>query len=275
MVVVMSDAGLIERALHRQRLIVGASLIVLVALSWLYLWHGAGTGMNLFAMTTWQFPPPVPPLAGPAEWSPGYAAIMLAMWWVMMIAMMVPSAAPMILLYARVAARAAARGQSLAVFGGTSVFLCGYLAAWLGFSVLATLAQYVLEVSGALDGMRMWSTSRTLSAALLVVAGIYQLTPVKSACLEHCRTPVGYLASHFLPGNLGAWRMGIEHGAYCVGCCWALMLLLFVGGTMNLIWIAGLAILVLLEKLLARGKWLERFVGLILVAAGVWIYASA
>jgi predicted metal-binding membrane protein len=267
----MSDAGLIERALRHQRFIVGAALFVLVALSWFYLWQGAGTGMSLFAMTTWQFPPPVPPMAGPATWSLAYAAIMLTMWWVMMIAMMVPSAAPMVLLYARVAARATERGQSLAAFGSTGAFLSGYLIVWLGFSVLATFAQYALEVSGALDGMRMWSTNRTVSAALLIAAGIYQLTPVKSACLDHCRAPVGYLAAHFRAGTLGAWQMGTEHGAYCVGCCWALMLLLFVGGTMNLVWIAGLAILVLVEKLLARGQWLERIVGLMLITAGIWI----
>ena len=270
----MSDASLIERTLRRHGRIVGVSLFVLAALSWFHLLRGAGTGMSPIAMSMWQFPPPAPPMVGPADWSATYAFLMLSMWWVMMIAMMVPSAAPMILLYARVVGRAADHGQSLAAFGRTSIFLAGYLTIWFGFSIMATLTQSVLEVSGILDGMRMWSTSRTLSAALVVGAGIYQLTPVKSACLEHCRAPVGYLAAHFRPGNLGAWRMGLEHGAYCVGCCWALMLLLFVGGTMNLIWIAGLAILVLVEKQLARGKWLERIIGSILIVVGVGLFVS-
>lgn len=270
----MIGTGIIERALSRERILVSAALAVLVALSWLYVLAGAGTGMSVRAMTTWQFPPPLPAMFGPAQWDLTYAVIMLVMWWVMMIAMMVPSAAPMILLYSRVVARAAGRGQSLAAFGGTGVFLLGYLTVWLGFSLLATLAQYALEICGALDGMRMWSTSQTLSAGLLVVAGIYQLTPVKAACLEHCRAPVAYFSTHFRPGNLGAWRMGLEHGAYCLGCCWALMLLLFVGGTMNLVWIVGLAALVLVEKLLSRGPWMERLVGVLLIVAGVWLYAS-
>ena len=265
----MSSSSAIERALTRERLIVSAALAVLVALAWLYVLGGAGTGMSVIAMTTWQFPPPLPAFFGPAQWDLAYAVIMLVMWWVMMIAMMVPSAAPMILLYSRVVARAAGRGQSLASFGGTGVFLSGYLTAWLGFSVFATLGQFGLEVSGLLDGMRMWSTSSTLSAVLLILAGIYQLTPVKSACLEHCRAPIAYFAAHFRPGKLGAWRMGLEHGAYCLGCCWALMLLLFVGGAMNLVWIVGLALLVLVEKLYARGPWMERAVGGLLFATGI------
>ena len=270
----MHTTGMIERALARDRLIVIVSLAVLVALCWLYLWHGAGTGMSVVAMSTWQFPPPVPSVFMAADWSVGYLILMLAMWWVMMIAMMVPSAAPMILLYSRVVGRAASRGQSLATLGGTGIFLFGYLTIWLVFSVVATLGQYFLEISGLLDGMRMWSTSHTASAVILVAAGLYQLTPVKAACLDHCRAPIAFLSQHFRPGNFGAWRMGLEHGAYCVGCCWVLMALLYVGGTMNLVWIVGLTLLVLVEKLLARGRWLERGTGGVLIAVGVGLYLA-
>jgi predicted metal-binding membrane protein len=271
----MSDTGFIERALRRQRLIVVVSLFVLVGLAWIYLFWGAGTGMSPLAMSSWQFPPRSSASLAWPSWNLTYAILVLAMWWVMMIAMMVPGAAPMILLYSRTRARASSRGQSLSSLGNTSLFVSGYLTVWFAFSVLATLAQYSLSALGILDGVRMWSTSAGLSAAILVLAGIYQLVPAKAACLEHCRSPVNYLAAHFRPGNLGAWMMGLEHGAYCLGCCWALMALLYVGGAMNLVWIAGLTILVLTEKLLARGRWLERTIGYLLIAAGLGVYAAA
>lgn len=271
----MSDTGFIERALYRERPIVIVLLVVLVGLAWLYLFWGAGTGMNPLAMSSWQFPLPVSARAATVNWNVTYSILMLTMWWVMMIAMMVPSAAPVILLYARTRARAASRGQSLSTFGSIGLFVFGYVTVWFAFSVAATLGQFGLASSGILDGMRMWSTSMGLSAAILVLAGIYQLMPVKTACLEHCRSPVTYLASHFRAGNLGAWRMGLEHGAYCVGCCWALMALLFVGGAMNLVWIVGLTLLVLVEKHFARGPWLERAIGYLLIVLGVGLYAAS
>jgi len=272
---IISDTGFIEGALRRQRLIVVASLVILVGLAWTYLFWGAGTGMSPLTMSNWQFPPQSSASLARPSWNLTYAIVMLAMWWVMMIAMMVPGAAPMILLYSRTRARASSRGQSLSSLGATSLFVSGYLTVWFAFSVLATLAQYSLSALGILDGVRMWSTSAGLSAAILVLAGTYQLLPAKAACLEHCRSPVNYLASHFRSGNLGAWMMGLEHGAYCLGCCWALMALLFVGGTMNLVWIAGLTILVLSEKLLARGRWFERAIGFLLIATGLSVYAAA
>jgi predicted metal-binding membrane protein len=271
----MPDSGFIERLLNHERLIVVVSLIVLVCVAWLYLLQGAGTGMSVLAMSSWQFPLPVPATIMPVSWDFTYAILMLTMWWVMMIAMMVPSAAPMILLYSRTRARAASRGQSLATLGGIGLFVLGYLTVWLAFSAVATFGQYCLIALGVLSAMGMWSTDLGLSAAILVLAGIYQLMPVKAACLEHCRSPVNYLAAHFRPGNLGAWRMGLEHGAYCVGCCWALMALLFVGGAMNLVWIAGLTLLVLVEKLVARGPWFARIFGYGLIGAGIGVYALA
>jgi len=262
--------GLLERGLARDRLIVGAGLAVLTLLAWLYILDGAGTGMSVMAMTTFAFPPPVRPSMA-MVWSPAYWAIMFLMWWVMMIAMMTPSAAPMVLLHARVTRHAQKKGRMAAAPVPTAWFYLGYLAAWGGFSLLATGLQWGLERLGLMHAMLMWSSDLALSAGLLIAAGLYQLSPFKHRCLEHCRSPVEYLSRHFRPGSAGAFRMGLTHGAYCLGCCWGLMALLFVGGTMNLVWIALLAILVLGEKLLPYGGWLARALGIAMVAAGLWI----
>jgi predicted metal-binding membrane protein len=239
---------------------VAAALALIVVLAWFYLLTGAGTGMNPFAMTAW-LPRPAPQ-SGFLSWTPAYALLMAHMWWVMMIAMMLPSAAPFILIHARVTERA---GQSTAL---SATFLAGYLAVWLAFSVAAAAMQWALEAAGVMHAAMMWSSSRWLSAALLAAAGLYQLTPAKRVCLSHCRSPVHYLSTHWRPGHRGALRMGLAHGAYCLGCCWSLMALLFVGGAMNLLWIAGLSIVVLIEKLLPAGLWFGRALGLALLAAG-------
>jgi predicted metal-binding membrane protein len=244
------------------RTIVAVALTLIVALSWFYLLTGAGTGMKPLAMTAWL--PPFDSISTSWRWTPVYAALMVLMWWTMMIAMMLPSAAPFILIHARVAGRA--RHPTTA----STAFLTGYLFAWLAFSIAAASAQWVLEASGLLDSAMMWSANRWLSAALLVAAGLYQLTPAKAACLGHCRSPVHYLSAHWRSGHLGALRMGLAHGAYCLGCCWLLMALLFVGGAMNLLWIAGLSIVVLIEKLLPAGIWFGRALGLMLMAAGAY-----
>ena len=222
-------------------------------------------------MTTWEFPPPVYQAGAGSGWQLSYWLVMLLMWWVMMIAMMVPSAAPMIFLYARVFRHHHARQGANTVIIPTSAFLLGYLLSWFGFSLLATTVQWALEQTGLVHGMMMWSTSHTLSAGFLIAAGLYQLSPLKNVCLEQCRSPAGFLADHWRKGRFGALRMGIEHGSYCVGCCWLLMLLLFVGGAMNLVWIAGLAMLVLLEKLLAKGEGLARLSGVLLIVAGAYL----
>jgi predicted metal-binding membrane protein len=187
------------------------------------------------------------------------------MWWVMMIAMMLPSAVPFVLIHARVAGRA---GEPASLSGA---FLVGYLSNWLAFSVIAAGLQWVLEMTGLMHAAMMWSANRWLSAGLLICAGLYQLTPAKSVCLSHCRSPVHYLSSHWRAGHLGALRMGITHGTYCLGCCWLLMALLFVGGAMNLLWIAGLSIVVLIEKLIPAGVWFSRLLGAALIAAGALV----
>ena len=260
-----------EALLRRDRLIVTACLAVICLLSWYYLLTGAGTGMSTMAMTTWQFPPPVYGSSGASHWPAQYWWIMIAMWWVMMIAMMVPSAAPMILLYARVKRHSQKRDG---IAGGTiptAIFLTGYLLAWLVFSLVATALQWALEQLGLVHGMMMWSNSPVLSGVFLLAAGIYQFSPLKSVCLTHCRGPASFLTQHWRKGPLGALRMGLEHGLYCVGCCWFLMLLLFVGGIMNLVWIAGLAIFVLLEKLLPQGAQVARCSGGLMLLAGSYL----
>ncbi len=259
-----------ERLLRRERALVLAGIAVICGLCWYYLWLGAGTGMSPLAMSTFEFPPP-PRASGAIPWNITYWLFMLCMWWAMMVAMMLPGAAPTLLLYARVFRhnRPASRLASPAV--PTAGFLSGYLLAWLGFSLLATAAQWGLEQLGLLHRMLMWSSSYLLSAAVLLVAGAYQFTPAKRTCLRHCRQPASFLSRHWRSGQAGALRMGIHHGLYCVACCWAIMLLLFVGGVMNLVWIAGLALLVLLEKLLPAGEWLARAAGTAMLAGGAWL----
>lgn len=262
-----SRATPLESLLRRDRWLTAAGLLSLCLLSWWFVLDGAGTGMSSLAMTTWEFPPPF--YQGHADgWSWSYTLVMLGMWWVMMVAMMIPSAAPTILLYARVHRHHQPQAGAPHIF----LFLLGYLLAWLLFSVAATLLHAVLERSGLVHGMLMWSSNATLTGALLLLAGAWQLTPLKHACLIQCRGPAAWLSRHWRDGAGGALRMGLHHGLFCVGCCWSLMLLLFAGGVMNLVWIAGLAIIVLLEKLLPQGEWLARGSGVVLLAAGCMMF---
>jgi predicted metal-binding membrane protein len=179
----------------------------------------------------------------------------------------------MLLLYAASGRKAAESGTPLAATGW---FFVGYLAVWIGFSALATLAQWALTTLALMTPM-MATTSAVLGGALLIAAGLYQWTPLKGACLRACQSPIEFLTTHggFRVSPLGAIRLGIAHGAYCLGCCVALMLLLFVGGIMNLLWIAGLTILILLEKIVPTGRLLPRISGALLAAAGVWVLAGA
>jgi predicted metal-binding membrane protein len=267
----MSDTTATEVLLRHERLIIGTGLAVICLLSWLYIIAGAGTGMSTIAMTTWQFPLPTLMSHRAGPWGLSYWVIMVLMWWVMMIAMMVPSAAPMILLYARVHRHAQEKGQMDHGAIPIAAFVSGYLLAWLIFSLVATALQWSLEQAGLVHSMMMWSTNSVLSGSFLIGAGIYQLSSLKNICLRHCRSPADYLSRHWRKDRLGVARMGLEHGLYCVGCCWFLMVLLFVGGIMNLVWIAGLAILVLAEKLAPFGYRIARASGLLMVAAGGYL----
>jgi len=217
----------------------------------------------------------------PVTWTPGYALLMFSMWWLMMIAMMLPSAAPMVLLHAAVTRKGLARANdagpnapSHRLHSTTTAFIAGYLAMWGAFSLVAVVAQWALERGELLSAMMM-STSRFLGSGLLLAAGVWQLTPFKTVCLRHCRSPISFLSTHWHPGVGGAFRMGIEHGVFCLGCCWFLMALLFYGGVMNLIWIIGLALLVLAEKMMPTGVAFGRVTGLLLITWGVWLGFTA
>jgi predicted metal-binding membrane protein len=228
---------------------------------------GAGTDMTAIEMTR---------MAGmdgwmmqPAVWTPAYAVLMVSMWWVMMVAMMLPSAAPMLLLFARINRNEKAAGSPLMP---TGAFATGYLLAWGGFSVVATGLQWALEAARLMSPMLLLETANVwIGAAILVGAGLWQLTPLKTMCLRHCRSPLGFLMTSWRTGHLGALRMGLEHGAYCLGCCWFLMALLFFGGVMNLYWIVGLAVFVLLEKIMPLGHWLGRIAGVVLIGWGAYL----
>jgi predicted metal-binding membrane protein len=203
-------------------------------------------------------------MAGVKPWTATEFGLRLAMWAVMMVAMMVPTAAPMTLLYAAVARKAAAQHNPLAP---TFVFVAGYIAVWTIFSLVATIAQHGLEQAALLSPM-MVSRSAQFGAALLIAAGVYQLTPLKNACLRNCRGPAHFLSRYWRTGTLGAFLMGLRLGAYCVGCCWILMGLLFAGGVMNLLWIAAIAIFVLLEKTIPFGDVSGRFAGAAMILVG-------
>lgn len=211
-------------------------------------------------------------MRAPAAWSPHYFALMLAMWIVMMAAMMLPSATPMFLFHAALARRKHARQVAALVSNG--LFVLGYVVVWSAFAAGATLAQWALAEAAMLSPM-MQATSRALAGLLLVAAGIYQFTPFKQSCLRNCRSPLHFVMAHWRSGAAGSFAMGVRHGAYCLGCCWALMLLLFVGGVMNLAWIAGIAAFVLLEKLAPHGHWTARLGGAALVAWGAAVLAAA
>jgi predicted metal-binding membrane protein len=189
----------------------------------------------------------------------------------MMVGMMLPSATPATLVYTAVARKAAREGTPVAP---VAAFVLGYLTMWTLFSAGATVAQWGLERAALLSPMLV-SNSAVLGGALLVAAGAYQLTPWKDACLEHCRSPAHFVAQHWRPGTGGALRMGMEHGAYCLGCCWVLMGLLFFGGVMNLLWIAAIALFVLLEKVLPFGAGGGRWAGYAMITAGALVLARA
>ncbi len=256
------EAGSLEPLLMRDRMVLVVGLVAVIVMAWGWLVAGAGMEMSAVEMTAmagmdgW--------LMRPAVWTLAYAALIFAMWWVMMVAMMLPSAAPMLLLFARVNRKDKEAGAPLVPI---ALFATGYLLVWGGFCAVATALQWGLESARLLSPMLV-TTNKWLGAGILIAAGLSQFTPLKAICLRHCRTPLGFLLGSWRSGRLGALRMGLEHGAFCLGCCWFLMALLFFGGVMNLYWIAGLAVFVLLEKTIPLGHWLGRVAGVVLVAWG-------
>ena len=268
-------ASAVEAALRRQRAVTIAALALLTLLAWAWLLLGAGMGMAPYA-SLHLFPaaasPAMPDMTGmdmrmtPAAWTTAQFLLAVSMWWVMMVAMMLPAAAPVVLLYTR-----AAPSQGGGVRAWTGAFVAGYLGVWGGFSLVAAGLHGALQRLAVMEPTTMASTARWLSAAILIAAGLYQLSPLKEACLARCRNPAQFLARHFRAGPLGAARMGAIHGAFCLGCCWLLMALLFVGGVMNLAWIALLTVLVAGEKLLPGGRWLGLAAGLGFIVWGALV----
>jgi predicted metal-binding membrane protein len=202
-------------------------------------------------------------------WSAVDVFFTFAMWAVMMVGMMAASAAPVMLLFAGMHRRRGAQGWPMVVLA----FGAGYLLVWVGFSAIAALAQSALHATAALSLMMKTSSNR-LGGAILMVAGLYQLTPFKRACLTYCRSPLGFLLSRWRDGMAGAIRMGIDHGTYCLGCCWALMCVLFVVGVMNLVWVAALAIFVLVEKIAPAGALVARVAGFAMITAGALVWSG-
>ena len=239
----------------RDRVILLSGLGIVTLLAWIYLLNRACA------------------MKGPAlgtTWTSDYFIAMLAMWVIMMIGMMVPSAIPMVLIHAGIAHKAARDGLAAAP---TWLFVLGYVLIWSLFGIGATVAQWGLDRASLLDPMMMTKSS-ILGGILLLVAGLYQLTPVKEACLRHCRSPVNFIANGWRPGRLGAIRMGLAHGLYCLGCCWVLMCLLFFGGVMSIWWIGGLTLFVLLEKVMPYGRLGGSILGLLLAAWGAVLLFS-
>ena len=242
---------------HQQAVLI-AVLAVVTALCWAWIvpmardMYGAMTGPSAWMMT--------------ADWDTRRVMLLAAMWIVMMAGMMLPSAAPMMLLYAGSVRRGGGRQAALQVYA----MAAGYLLVWIGFSLIATLLQRLLSVMLVLSPM-MEITSPRIAGALLILAGLYQFTPLKHACLASCSAPVAFLMRRWRDGTFGAFRLGVEHGVLCVGCCWALMLLLFAGGVMNLAVIAALTAFVLIEKLSPFGLRSVRITGAGLVAFGIWV----
>ena len=258
----MNDGLSLEAALKRDRLIVLAGLAAVLALVWVYLFSLSRnmTGMDMGT---------APAMPQMQAWEGRDLVLMFAMWAVMMVGMMVPSAAPAILMFAAINRR---RREGQEPYVPTAGFLLGYLAVWTGFSVLTTLAQWGLHTASL--SPRLASAGPVLGGALLAVAGVFQWTPLKHACLAHCRSPQGFFMTEWREGAQGAFLMGLKHGRYCVGCCWLLMSLLFLAGVMNLLWVAAIAAFVLLEKAAPAGRWISRAAGVLLVGWGVWMAAG-
>jgi len=246
----------LERLLRRDRAVTIAALLAASLLAWAYILSGAGMDMSSIEMNA------MPGMAMPRSWTLPFFALMFAMWAVMMLAMMLPSAAPMILLFTTIERR---RNQA-PPYVATALFTAAYGVVWSGFGVVATLLQWTLDRM-ALLSPALATTNGLIAGAILIAAGVYQFTPLKQACLRSCRSPLEFISRYW---NSGPFGIGLRHGIYCVGCCWMMMLLLFVGGVMNMIWVAVIATFVLAEKVAPRGPWLGYGVGTSLIAWGGW-----
>ena len=248
--------------MNSDRAVVGASLAGMTILAWIYLVREAekisqmDAGMAMPQMSTWDL---------------GHLGFLVVMWSIMMIAMMVPSVTPRVMMFTTInRKRLGSDRRDLLPIG---IFIAGHLMAWAIFSAGVSVAQWGLHAATLLSPM-MTSTTLILGGVLLVTGGIYQWTPLKYACLVHCRTPRSFLMTSWRPSRRGALIMGLHHGLFCVGCCWVLMALLFVAGVMNVLWVGAIAAFVFIEKVAPRGDIIGRIVGVLLVAAGLWVLSK-
>jgi predicted metal-binding membrane protein len=270
----MTDAALLA-VLRRDRAIVAACLFLLIIIAWAYLlWLAADMEMEGMDMTGFRMIPAGSGLMMPATapWHPIEFVFVFVMWAVMMIGMMTPSVAPLILIYARVGREAAVQQKP---FAASAWLASGYLLAWISFSMVATVVQWSIERGGWLTPA-MASASNTFGGLTLIAAGLYQWTPLKHACLRRCQAPLQFIQRHggFRGDAIGSLALGIRHGIYCVGCCWVLMALLFVGGVMNVLWITAIMIFVLIEKVVPVGRLISRIAGAGFLTAGLLMIAS-
>jgi len=259
--------GTLERIVRRDRLLMAVGLAATVILAWVYLVRAA-VGMQ--AMATEAQMHAAMGMADMHAWGFADWFGLFVMWAIMMVAMMLPSAAPVILLVLGMYRRRVEPQARLAA----AAFVAGYLVAWTAFSVAASAAQVALH-RATLLAPDMRSSSSALSGAILILAGVYQWLPVKNRCLSHCQSPLGFLSQHWREGTIGGLLLGMRHGAFCVGCCWLLMALLFVVGVMNLLWVAVLGAFVLIEKLLDRHGLFARMAGVAVAAWGIFLLVYA
>ncbi|MQA28423.1 MAG: DUF2182 domain-containing protein [Luteitalea sp.] len=261
---VRSDSAV--STLRRDRIVISACLVLVIGLAWAYLVHldrQMSPSMDYDTMMAEMG------MATDRAWTAADFWFTFAMWAVMMVGMMAGSAAQVLFLCS-----AARRGRGDGrVWPAVSMFGLGYILVWVGFSACAALVQSALHQAAMLSPAMATSSPR-LGGAILLIAGVYQLTPFKSACLTQCRSPLGFLMTHWHDGNLGALRMGGGHGWYCLGCCWAVMCVLFVVGVMNLVWVAALTAFILVEKVGPAGAVVARVAGALMIIAGLVVFAG-
>ena len=270
-----ANSTAVESFIQRDKIITIIAIAILVGATFTYTVLGVGMNMSAIQMTPGfgQSQISMPNMsamknmaATPAVWSFNYSVLMFFMWWTMMIAMMLPSASPMILLYTALIRRTK---KAKSIIRQVTSFICGYLLAWAAFSLFAAALQSQLELRDWMSPMMMEATNIYLAAGILIAAGVYQLTPLKMVCLEKCRQPASFLANYKNTWVNSPLRIGLVHGFYCVGCCWFLMGLLFFGGIMNLYWIVGLIIFVAIEKLHEKGIIFGKILGGGAIVSGI------
>jgi predicted metal-binding membrane protein len=256
----MTKTGSLALILKRDRFVVLMALVILCFLSWLYIIY-LYNQMYPMNMDAFLFAMPMT-----SNWSWVDFVLLFLMWFVMMIAMMTPSVAPLVLIFTSINRK---RRQQQNPFVSSGYLLSGYFLVWAAFSLFATILQWLLQHVSLLNP-EMITTSKILGGIIFILAGVFQFTPLKNTCLNTCRSPMGFIQQYWKDGKSGALRMGIQNGIYCLGCCWILMILLFVSGIMNILWIAIISLFVLVEKVLLA-KVISFIAGLALIAYGIVI----